>query len=691
MSKKWTTTADFILNGKFQSGAPAGLVILTEGFNSVGDGAGGRWVSTGNTIAASRTPTNLGENKLSDARGNEFEFVDGQVQEYTGTKYYPGDFGGAGNGSYIVSAGSWSLVNSADAQALVQVNTFSELEALSPSEDGLTPKRYICVERANAEYLLQPSGYVALAGDVTFANGRVAALQIDGAAMIEWFGDTSSNYGAVSQIAVNSGRATKYIMSGNAIFTTTCDVYTDNIEIDTTGAYIDASALYGADVKNSPDAVFHIYGSEFGSTTLSASASELATTITVTDSSNVKVGEPIYIKSSGELWYTEGGNPIYIQMINVVKTISGNTLTLLYPLDFGFDATTYTVTVQSWDTVKNVTIKSGVCYGGNYRRNLANGVGIAFVYAEYFKTLNISATLINGFENTAIRGECGVDMFISNSSIQGHALDYNTAITEDVNSGFYGVFGNTVLNMQMSNVTGTRCRHLQDSSDGTKATISNCVAYYCHRPSFGSHAGTSKIVYNDVESYASSGGLQWRGFDLYIDGITVNCQDQSSSGVYDSAGSVSDKRSDRIIKNCDIKAERNGVKLSGTCKNVHVSGSVSGGIIGNYYPVDMSMSVAEKTFISVNAVSVAAQYSIYYSSSSSTSLGIVNIDNCILYGATSSGVRFASPASVVSAVIRDNIFEAGRTNDVNFNNAPVFASTSNNIKSSGVAATINGA
>lgn len=73
--------------------------------------------------------------------------------------------------------------------SLKQVDTFTELEALSPSEDGLTPKRYICVERANAEYLLQPSVYVALAGDVTFANGRVGALQIrDGGWFIEDFG-----------------------------------------------------------------------------------------------------------------------------------------------------------------------------------------------------------------------------------------------------------------------------------------------------------------------------------------------------------------------------------------------------------------------------------------------------------------------------------------------------------------------
>jgi hypothetical protein len=38
-----------------------------------------------------------------------------------------------------------------------------------------------------AKFTLQPSGYVALAGDVTLANGRVVQLQIDGIALSGWF------------------------------------------------------------------------------------------------------------------------------------------------------------------------------------------------------------------------------------------------------------------------------------------------------------------------------------------------------------------------------------------------------------------------------------------------------------------------------------------------------------------------
>ena len=57
----------------------------------------------------------------------------------------------------------------------IDVDTFANLAASSPVQDG---QRFICQERANANYILQPSGYVALTGDVTFANGRVGELQM---------------------------------------------------------------------------------------------------------------------------------------------------------------------------------------------------------------------------------------------------------------------------------------------------------------------------------------------------------------------------------------------------------------------------------------------------------------------------------------------------------------------------------
>jgi len=73
------------------------------------------------------------------------------------------------------------------------VQTFSSLASLSPSANDV----FVCVERANAEYIVQPSGYVALAGDVTFSNSLVGALQEK--SRVEYFNDI---YEAVSGVGV---------------------------------------------------------------------------------------------------------------------------------------------------------------------------------------------------------------------------------------------------------------------------------------------------------------------------------------------------------------------------------------------------------------------------------------------------------------------------------------------------------
>ena len=57
-----------------------------------------------------------------------------------------------------------------------QFNTFAQAQAAGLTK---TNQRIIVVERGNANYILQASGYVALAGDLTLSNGRVAALQIN--------------------------------------------------------------------------------------------------------------------------------------------------------------------------------------------------------------------------------------------------------------------------------------------------------------------------------------------------------------------------------------------------------------------------------------------------------------------------------------------------------------------------------
>ena len=89
-------------------------------------------------------------------------------------------------GRYRVNVNASDSFVTVSSDVPIDIDTFANLAASSPVQDG---QRFICQERANANYILQAIGYVALPGDVTFANGRVAALQINSAGMdVKTFG-----------------------------------------------------------------------------------------------------------------------------------------------------------------------------------------------------------------------------------------------------------------------------------------------------------------------------------------------------------------------------------------------------------------------------------------------------------------------------------------------------------------------
>lgn len=178
MTKKWTTTEDFIQNGKLPSGAAAGLPVSFAGYAEVGDGGLPTAVTTGNVITPSQSPADLGENKLSDARGNELELTLNSVIEF---------------------------------------KTFAELEASGLACVG---QRLKCRERADAEYIIQPHPYVPIVGDGVLASGLAAKLQITDKVLAMYFGaledyDPDTDSGTDDYLAILDGLAYLELARGN--------------------------------------------------------------------------------------------------------------------------------------------------------------------------------------------------------------------------------------------------------------------------------------------------------------------------------------------------------------------------------------------------------------------------------------------------------------------------------------------
>ena len=566
-------------------------------------------------------------------------------------------------------------------------NTFSDLIA---SIQTKTESTFVCTERAGAEYVLQAVGYTALVGDATFANGRVAALQ--STENVRSYGTIgATDCSAVIQLATNSGRSDKYNFRGTfKVDVPTLTSGISNLTLDCEGAYFDCSTMYGADVSNNLDALFKIFGSEYGATTLVADGAVNSTTLLVADGTQIKLGSEIYILSD-EHWYSDNVTSVGRRFITTVTNISTNTLTISDPLPFSFTASGYTISVESWNSIENINVIGGEFFGGNYRRDLGNGVGIGVVECKYFRNLKIKGFTVNGFESIAFKPHFGKTAIIESGTIQGHTNSFGT-VTEGVNSGFYGVFFSRVLTGRMDKVTGTRCRHLQDSASSFDLKVTNNTSYMSHRPGFGCHNGTFDTTYTDCSNYGEIGGIQWRGFNLYVDGFICRTGNSGSNGIYDTTGAAADLPSVRIITNPDIIAGRAGIKLSGNISIAQIAGGtvIGGAQDSGYFPVDIATDYIEYATVSTYMEQFSGSGVCFFQSSSSiVNMKMIKITDSYLKS-DNNLARFAAGAGIGSVWIEQNVFDSSAAGfDININNAQNFERVNANFRPDGTPATRN--
>jgi hypothetical protein len=610
--------------------------------------------------------SNGSSGKTTDARG--------QVTIYVPLGTYDLSVNGTANGKIIVSP---PIVNA------TEVVTFAELQTISPVGSG---RKFVCQERANAEYTVQPSGYVALAGDVTFANGLVGKLKdIEDIRSYGLIGITDCS--AVIQLALNSGRSNDYRFYGN--FTVDIPVPINginNLSLNCKGAYFDCSNMFGADVSNEPDSLFKPTGTIALTTSLSANATINTSQLTLTSVVGIQAGMPLILRSD-EHWYTETVS-IGKCYVGEVRSVSGSVVTMQEPLPFSFTVSGFTTTVEVITPIENFSIKGGIYYGGNYRRNLANGVGIGFVYAYAYKNVSLKPEYVNGFENTAIRAEKGLNLRVAGFDIQGHLPSFGT-VTEGVNSGFYGVFPVDSRNVYIDKVTGYRCRHLQDASRTYNLNVTDTTGVNCHRPALGCHSGTHDGTYTNCNAYGGFGGLQWRGFHLYVNGGTYDCPKNSSNGIYDVIGGANDIPSIKEIKPNRVLAERNAVNISGKFSHCSVTGDFKN-TDSVYSCVDFSGNYLGYTNVSAKIEQAGSSgIALKQSSNSVVELGVFKVQNSYISSDTNL-IRMFAPTNTGTVWISNNVFDSSAaTFDININSAQNFERTADNFRPDGTAATRN--
>jgi hypothetical protein len=106
--------------------------------------------------------------------------------------------------------------------------TFLELQASTQNSTG---SEFVVRDRANANYILQAIGYVALGGDATMANGRVAKLQVQNGVDVRQFGATGDGVtddSAAFEAAAIAAVSAQYLTQGSVIRPPTSEVQIPN-------------------------------------------------------------------------------------------------------------------------------------------------------------------------------------------------------------------------------------------------------------------------------------------------------------------------------------------------------------------------------------------------------------------------------------------------------------------------------
>ncbi len=466
--------------------------------------------------------------------------------------------------------------------------------------------------------------------------------------------DMTSAFQAAAE-ALTSGGVIKFIPGQAYKFTDTTTIAADNVTIDRTGATIDATELDLSLVSNRPDPFVHVLGSQRLATTLAADAAAEATTITVADATGVQVGDPIWIESDGELWYTEGANAIKRQVHNRVKAVTGLTISLTWPLPFSFDATSHTPVVHFWNCVKNFKMLGGRSYGGGARNDpdnagtyVINGVGAADCFLEYVDGAHIDVDYIEGFQGFAIRPDKTMDVHVKGGTIRGHTDDYvdpvtsSTEVVEGRNSGFYGVFFNDSYGGSFRDCTGHRTRHMQDAGSTGNVLVENLHAYRNHRPPFGSHGGAVDFNFSDCYCTDGSGGIEWRGHNMKVEGCTLRNREGDGASIYDTAGSANDIPRNYSLTGNTFSGDRQGLLVRSNVKSLKSTGNDYLSKTSNFYPVDISTLDLDTATFSNDLMDGGgvAEYCLYAQNTTPRTRSSITVDKSRLTGYATGPARF---------------------------------------------------
>lgn len=233
--------------------------------------------------------------------------------------------------------------------------------------------------------------------------------------------------------------------------------------------------------------------------------------IIVHDNKDFKAGQIIQIRSQNK-WYAE--NNYRVEMNRILK-IEDNKLILEFPLKMDFDDNP---NIRfSCTPIKNAHLKGGILQGAGYTGPKANGLGQKGVTFRNFENCSLSNISIKGFQGNQCQPDRGIGFFAKNIYLEGHTFDYNQEIKEGDNSGFYGIFPESVKTILYENIKGYRLRHMIDGSLTSDVLVKDSIAYRSHMAAYSCHSANTDWVFDHCRTEGSyRASLHWRGFNVEV-------------------------------------------------------------------------------------------------------------------------------------------------------------------------------
>ncbi len=276
-------------------------------------------------------------------------------------------------------------------------------------------------------------------------------------------------------------------------------------------------------------------------TTMTASVARDGREITLTSATGFAPGDLVAIRSDAEYFCgiaeTSGFRNTPKSELNVVRSVSGNVVTLEFLLADSYDATTYVVTVERLSTIRNVEIRGLHARGLGGSGATSAGVGPAPFRIDYASNVAFNNCDHDNFPAHWAQAYMCADVRVIGG--HGRGRDMSDATNQpDVSPQFGGFIFSGVRGAIFANRTATNMRRPFDAGAFSGSVIprdiviANCVSTGCFT-GFGCHI-SSGLTFTGLISRSCGGGIYFRGKDVTIRDCDLDSTDApglSTAGI----------------------------------------------------------------------------------------------------------------------------------------------------------------